>query len=157
MKFLFPALGLALLAGCSPREKTAPVAASAHVAGPVHLKGAEPLRIAHGENIALADYLVPGKTTIFDFTSEYCPPCRAYDEPLAKLHQQRTDLVVVKVDINRPETKGIDWKSPVAQQYGMNSIPHFKVYGPDGKLIAEDTTRPGPARQLVNQWLEELK
>lgn len=123
----------------------------------VHTKGAEPLRIAHGEKVNLTDYLVPGKTTVFDFTSEYCPPCRAYEEPLLALHRQRADIAVVKVDINRPGVQRIDWKSPVAQEYGMNSIPHFKVYGPDGKLLAEDTTRPPPARLMVNGWLEQLK
>lgn len=119
----------------------------------IRTKGAEPLRIAHGERVDLADYLVPGKTTVFDFTSEFCPPCRAYDPTLLALHQQRADVAVVKVDINRPGLKRIDWQSPVAQQYGMKSIPHFKVYGPDGKLIAEDRA----ARALVNQWIAALK
>ena len=57
------------------------------------------------------------------------------------------------MDINRPETKGIDWKSPVARQYDMNGIPHFKIYGPDGKLIAEGKA----GRALVNKFIEELK
>ena len=157
MKLHLPLLGLVLLAGCAPGDKANTAAVSPGSSSPSHAKGAEPLRVAHGAEIKLTDYLVPGKTTIFDFTSEYCPPCRAYDEPLAKLHQQRADLVVVKVDINRAGVRKIDWQSPVARQYGMNGIPHFKVYGPDGKLIAEDTTRPGPARLMVNRWLEELK
>lgn len=121
-------------------------------------KGAEPAHISQGETIVLADHLVPGKTTIVDFTSKYCPPCQKYNEPLAKLHASRADLAVVKVDINRPETKGIDWKSPVAQQFKLRSIPHFKVYGPDGKLIAEDN--PGvssDARKIVHKFMEELK
>ena len=101
-------------------------------------KGPEPLRIAQGETVNLTDYLVPGKTVVFDFTSKYCPPCRAYDEPLHQLHGKRDDVVVVKVDINRPDKKGIDWQSPVARQYDLYSIPHFKVYGPEGKLLAED-------------------
>jgi thiol-disulfide isomerase/thioredoxin len=153
LKYLLPVLCLSLLAGCSPREKTA--AAPAPV-GPVHTKGAEPIRIAYGEEVKLTDYLVPGKTTVFDFTSPYCPPCRAYEEPLHALHQQRADVAIVKVDINRPGLHQIDWQSPVAQQYGMDSIPHFKIFGPDGKLVAEDTVSPGPARQLVNQWLGEM-
>lgn len=128
-----------------------------------HPKGAEPLRIAQGERVELTDYLVPGKTVIFDFTSKYCPPCRAYDEPLHQLHQKRDDIVVVKVDINRPDVTRIDWKSPVAQQYGLQSIPQFKVYGPDGKLVAEDRIAYGPdgkptlrdtaARKLVDDWI----
>ena len=98
-------------------------------------------------------YAVPGKITVFDFTSKYCGPCQAYNEPLAKLHAQRADVAVVKVDINRPETKGIDWKSPVALQYGLRSIPHFKIIGPDGKLMAEDRE----ARAMVNQFIAALK
>jgi thiol-disulfide isomerase/thioredoxin len=117
-----------------------------------HTKGEKPLTISQGQKVELADFLVTGKTTLFDFTSEYCGPCRAYADPLLKLHQARNDLAVVKVDINRPEIHRIDWESPVAGQYAMRSIPHFKVYGPDGKLIAEGQA----ARQLVHQWLETL-
>jgi thiol-disulfide isomerase/thioredoxin len=113
-------------------------------------KPSVPERIAHGQQVALEKYLAPGKTTVFDFTSEYCPPCRAISPRLDKLHAKRDDVVVVKIDINRPGVKGIDWKSPVATQYGMRSIPNFKVYGPDGKLKAEGQK----ARDLVESWLE---
>lgn len=118
-------------------------------------KGNKPLSIAQGQQVDLADFLVTGKTTVFDFTSVYCPPCRAYAEPLLALHQQRGDLAVVKVDINRQEYHHIDWESPVARQYALSGmgIPHFKIYGPDGKLVVE-----GPeARAQVNRWLAELK
>ncbi len=140
---LLPLLGIALCL-------------SAPAAGPTNTKLAEPRRIARGAEVNLADYLVPGKTVIFDFTSEYCPPCRMYDEPLQALHQKRDDLVVVKVDINRPGVKGIDWKSPVAQQYKMGSIPRFKIFDGDGKLIAEDIGNDKPARKMVNEWCEAL-
>jgi thiol-disulfide isomerase/thioredoxin len=125
-------------------------------------KGPEPLRIAMGEQVNLADYLVPGKTVIFDFTSKYCPPCRFYDEPLHELHASRDDIVVVKVDINRPGVQRIDWQSPVAQQFKLQSIPQFKIYGPDGKLVAEDVLdnrdgkwirRDTPARAQVDAWI----
>jgi thiol-disulfide isomerase/thioredoxin len=115
--------------------------------------------------VNLADYLVPGKTVVFDFTSEYCGPCRAYDQPLHDLHAKRADLVVVKVDINRPDVRGIDWQSPVARQFDLHSIPHFKVYGPNGQLLAEDKIVFGPdgrpdrtlssraGRQMVDGWI----
>jgi len=128
-------------------------------------KTAEPLRIAFGQEVKLTDYLVPGKTTVFDFTSKFCGPCRAYDQPLHELHTRRADLVVVKVDINRPDVKGIDWESPVAKQFELHSIPHFKVYGPDGKLLGEDkiafgadgrpTQSDSAGRRLVHTWLQE--
>jgi thiol-disulfide isomerase/thioredoxin len=114
-------------------------------------KGDKPEKIAHGEQVEIKDYLVSGKITVFDFTSEYCPPCRKISPMLDELHARRADLVVVKVDINRPETKGIDWKSPVARQYSLQSVPHFKVYGADGKLTAEGD----PAFEMVMGWIEQ--
>lgn len=129
-------------------------------------KSAEPLRIAQGERVNLTEYLVPGKTVVFDFTSDFCPPCRAYEQPLKQLHAARSDLVVVKVDINRPNVRGIDWKSPVARQYGIRAVPSFKVYSPDGTLVAEDriefddddrpTTRHRAGRALVDSWISQL-
>lgn len=100
-------------------------------------KPATPEKIAHGSPVKLADYLVPGKTVIFDFTSKYCPPCQAISPKLDELHAKNADVVVVKIDINRPDVKGIDWKSPVARQYNLESIPHFKIYGPTGTLVSE--------------------
>jgi thiol-disulfide isomerase/thioredoxin len=114
-----------------------------------HAKGDLPAHISYGEEVRLADYLVPGKTTVFDFFSEYCGPCRRLSPRLEKLHQAREDIAVVKVDINRPDVKGIDWHSPVAQEFGLESIPHLKVYGPDGKLLAEGDA----AYEMVSAWL----
>jgi thiol-disulfide isomerase/thioredoxin len=112
-------------------------------------KPAKPAHVAKGQPVKLADYLVPGKTIIFDFYSDFCGPCVQVAPALEKLHQTKADVVVVKVDINRPGVRGIDWKSPVAQQYNLQSIPHFKVYGPDGKLKAEDGPTSNRARQMV--------
>ena len=125
------------------------VASSAWAESP-RAKPAKPEHIAHGAEVKITDYLVPGKTTIIDFTSEYCPPCRAVAPMLDKLHQTRDDIVVVSVDINRPNVKGIDWKSPVARQYQLESVPNFKVFNPEGKLIVEGK----PASQLVYSWLQ---
>lgn len=103
----------------------------------VHADDGKTQRIAFGEEVDINDYLVDGKTVIFDFTSRFCGPCEAIAPYLHKLDASREDIVVVEVDINRKDVRGIDWKSPVARQYGMNSIPFFKVFGPDGELVAE--------------------
>jgi thiol-disulfide isomerase/thioredoxin len=118
-----------------------------HVAG----VAAEPAIqvIGQGARVNLSDYVVRGKTTVFDFYSEYCPPCRAIAPALEKLAQSRSDVVVVKVDINRPGVRGIDWRSPTAEQFRIRSIPHFKIYGPDGRLKAEDK----PASSMLQQML----
>lgn len=115
-------------------------------------KPAVPAHISHGSEINLKDQLVAGKTTIFDFYSDYCPPCRELAPQLEKLHRARADLAVVKVDINRPGTKGIDWRSPVARQYDLNSIPHLVIFGPDGRKLAEGDE----AWAMVDRWLGQL-
>jgi thiol-disulfide isomerase/thioredoxin len=117
-------------------------------------KPAKPLHISEGKEVKLEDYLVKGKTTIFDFYSVYCPPCMAIAPQVEKLHTTRDDIVVIKVDVNRPGVKKIDWDSPVVAQYHLQSIPHFKVYGPDGKLRVEDGPDSGKARALVMSWFK---
>jgi thiol-disulfide isomerase/thioredoxin len=113
-------------------------------------KPAKPERIAFGQEVDIKQYLVAGKTVVFDFTSDFCPPCVAINPHLDKLHANRDDIVVVKVDINRADVRGIDWQSPVAKQYNMRSIPYFKVFGPDGQQIADGKE----ARAMVTAWLE---
>lgn len=93
--------------------------------------------ISFGEEIKLADHLVKGKMVIFDFFSEFCPPCRRIAPLLEKLDAKRDDIVVVKIDINRKGIRGIDWESPVAKQFKLEGIPHFKIYNAAGKLEAE--------------------
>jgi thiol-disulfide isomerase/thioredoxin len=109
-----------------------------------------PARVAFGQEVDIKDFIVKGKTTIVDFTSKFCPPCERISPMLDKLHADRKDIVVVKVDINRPDVRGIDWKSPVARQYELNSIPHFKVFGPDGKLQSEGEEAYAMVNSLVS-------
>ncbi|HEY1794033.1 MAG TPA: thioredoxin family protein [Opitutaceae bacterium] len=120
---------------------------AASAAGATHEKGAAPLEISHGSRVRLADYLVPGKTTVFDFYSRYCPTCMSLKPGIERLHSARAGVAVVFIDINRPGCKGIDWHSPVSKQYDVpsNGTPLFRVYGPDGKLQAERK----PAFRLV--------
>jgi len=108
-----------------------------------------PQRISFGEEIKLEDHLIPGKTVIFDFTSPFCGPCRLIAPLLERYDRDHDDVVVVAVDINRPNLRDIDWQSPVARQYGIRYVPQFKVFGPDGHLIAEGAA----ADTLVLKWL----
>jgi len=133
------------------------LAVSTFVAAPLsaradatHEKGATPLEISFGKKVKLSDYLVPGKTTVFDFYSTYCPVCMSIKPGIEKLHETRDDLSIVLVNINRPGFKGIDWNSPVSKQFDLPSTPQLKVYGPDGKLVAEGK----PAYTLVTGWFK---
>ena len=115
-----------------------------------HVKGPEPQEISFGSQVTLSDYLVPGKITVFDFYSHYCPPCMALKPAVTKLHETRSDIAVVDVNVNRPAIKGIDWDSPVVKEFGLEDLPQFKVYGTDGKLMADGDA----AYSLVTSWLQ---
>ena len=104
-----------------------------------------------GQKLELADHLVPGKTNIIDFYSEFCPPCKAVAPILEKLANKDGDVVVSKIDINRPDTRGIDWNSPVAQQYKLRSIPHFKIYDGEGNLVAEGQEAKNKVVELIKK------
>ncbi len=109
--------------------------------------------IAFGEEVDLAEYVVEGKKTVVDFFSKFCPPCLAIGPVLENLVNQRPDLALVKVDINRPGVQGIDWQSPVAQQFSLRSIPHFQIYDEEGTLIAEGQA----AGQMLMKWSQEVE
>jgi thiol-disulfide isomerase/thioredoxin len=89
-----------------------------------------------GENIDIMKHVESGKITVFDFYSEYCPPCKTIAPQLAELDKARPDIVVKKIDINRKDHKGIDWQSPVVQQYKIQSVPYFIIYNENGKVMA---------------------
>jgi thiol-disulfide isomerase/thioredoxin len=121
---------------------------------PRALRAEEPVNHANpGQTVDLKSVMSPGRITLVDFFSKYCPPCMRMSPLLEQLGQKRSDLKVVKLDINRPETKGIDWQSPLAQQYALRSIPHFKIYDADGKLLKQGDL----AFEQVLEWLREAK
>jgi len=116
-----------------------------------------------GERVTLGDHLVSGKMVIFVFNSEFCPPCpsapfQTFEDPLAELTAFRDDVVVVKVDVNRASQTQIDWNSPVSMQFGLKRLPHFIVYGPDGRMLAQDdqSSTDAPAMNLVYDMLMDM-
>jgi len=104
-----------------------------------------------GEPLEVATLTVGGKTTLIEFYSPFCPPCLQLAPLLEQLSQNRDDLAIKKVNINRPEVKGIDWPSPLARQYRLRAVPYFMIFDPSGQLASEDKA----ASQQVGQWLKE--
>ncbi len=121
---------------------------------PAAAAGAEGLREANagrgGETLDLQSLRVQGKTTIIEFSSPFCAPCVRLAPLLAELAQKRSDLAVKKVNINRPGVTGIDWQSPLCQQYKIRSVPNFVIFSPNGK-----GTKGQAATKQVMDWLEE--
>ena len=90
-----------------------------------------------GAEFAIESHLQRGKINIVDFYSDHCPPCRQISPLLKKLEKKRTDLVVLKVDIDRKGAGSIDWLSPLARQYDLQSVPSFRIYDPEGNLTKQ--------------------
>lgn len=105
-----------------------------------------------GQTIDLNKLPVRGKITVVDVFSPFCPPCMRLAPLLEQLAQKRSDLVIKKVNIQRPEVSGkIDWQSPLAQQLGLHSIPHFMIFNAKGRLESQGQE----AMKQVLGWLQE--
>jgi thiol-disulfide isomerase/thioredoxin len=104
-----------------------------------------------GEALDVNSLLVKGKTTVIDFYSPFCPPCVRLAPLMAKLAKKRPDLAIKKVDINRKGVNGIDWGSPLAQQYQIRQVPFFMIFTPQGQPVAQGRE----AIETVGDWLQK--
>jgi thioredoxin 1 len=104
-----------------------------------------------GQIMDLKRLAAPGKTTLIDIYSPFCPPCVRLAPIIEQLAAKRPDLAVRKVNLNRPEVQGIDWQSPLAKQYQIRQVPHFMIFSPKGKLVAQGRD----AVDQVRRWLQE--
>ncbi len=98
---------------------------------PLTAIAADMTTIARGERVDLHAHIDGDAHVLFDFYADWCAPCRALEPTLQRLAAADPDrLVIRKIDI-------IDWQSPVVAQHGIRSIPHLKLYAPDGALVAQ--------------------
>ncbi|PIU54439.1 MAG: hypothetical protein COS90_00780 [Deltaproteobacteria bacterium CG07_land_8_20_14_0_80_60_11] len=104
-----------------------------------------------GQTLDVKSLSVKGKTTVIDFYSPFCPPCVQLAPIMAQLAKKRPDLVIKKVNINRPGIQGIDWRSPLAQQYQIRQVSYFMIFNPQGQLVAQGREAVEP----VGRWLRE--
>jgi thiol-disulfide isomerase/thioredoxin len=92
--------------------------------------------ISHGEEVDLEQHLVVGKYVLFDFYADWCGPCRQLTPRLEDFAAANQDTFALrKVDI-------VNWGSQVAQQYRLSSIPHLKLYDPEGRLVSQGAATP---------------
>jgi thioredoxin 1 len=100
-----------------------------------------------GQTIDVKQFVKPGQTTIIDFYSRSCPPCMKLAPMLDAMAAKRPKTQVVKLNIDRPGSQGIDFDSPLAKQYNISGIPHMMVFDESGKLKAQ-------GREALNMVLE---
>jgi thioredoxin-like negative regulator of GroEL len=125
-----------------PRQVPAELVAGASF-GAAAVKSIE--TITHGNTVEIARHLVRGKVTVVDFYADWCGPCRVISPYLEQLVNTDHDVVLRKVDVVR-------WNSPVAQQYGVNAIPHIEIYDRAGKIAGiVSGVDPNQVKQFVDQ------
>jgi thiol-disulfide isomerase/thioredoxin len=98
--------------------------ASAAVAG----RGQPVEVISHGAQVDINSHLAPGSVTIVDFYADWCGPCRQLSPSLEQMARSDPEIVVRKIDI-------VNWKTAVARQFNIQSIPQVNIYDRRGRLV----------------------
>ena len=101
-------------------------------------------------------YLSKGKYTIVDFWASWCGPCRVDNPNLVKLYDRfkpnGLEIFGVSLDIRMSSwTKAVEndklswnhvsnlkrWDDPIAENYGVESIPQLFLIDENSKVIAK--------------------
>ncbi|WP_397363071.1 peroxiredoxin family protein [Olleya sp. R77988] len=110
-----------------------------------------------GTDLALAD--IKGEVIILDFWASWCEPCRRENPNVVKMynkyHDKGLEIVGISLDkagqkqrwTNAIQKDKLTWKhlsnlkgwsEPIAQTYGVRSIPATYILDGEGKIIAKN-------------------
>ena len=100
-----------------------------------------------GQAVDLVPQLAPGYVTVVDFWADYCGACTVVGGMLAVQVAQEPSIVIRKIDVGDSDT-------PVAKQYDIGALPHFRLYDKRGQMryviVGNDTLQaPTLAKQLA--------
>jgi thiol-disulfide isomerase/thioredoxin len=108
----------------------------------------EPIKvISHGAQVDMNQHLVPGNVTVIDFYADWCGPCREFSPSLEQLARDDAEIALRKIDI-------VNWKTAVAQQFNIHSIPQVNVYDRNGHLVG---TVLGGDLEKVKSYVAQAK
>ena len=89
----------------------------------------EPIEvISHGAQVDINQYLVRGSVTVIDFYADWCGACRQLSPSLEQMARNDPEIALREIDI-------VNWKTAVAQQFNIHSIPQVNVYDRSGRLV----------------------
>ncbi|UBM62570.1 AhpC/TSA family protein [Candidatus Sulfidibacterium hydrothermale] len=110
-----------------------------------------------GKPISLSSVVKTHKYTLVDFWASWCMPCRAENPNVVKAYNEFKDkgftvfgvsfdkdhdkwVAAIKKDgLTWPQVSDLKfWSSEAGKLYGVQSIPHNVLIGPDGKIVAEN-------------------
>jgi thioredoxin 1 len=72
--------------------------------------------------------LQDNETVIYDFSAEWCGPCRFIEPIVMRLSEEYSNVKVCKIDVDKV--------SKVAESQGIRAMPTFKLYK-NGQLVNE--------------------
>ena len=84
--------------------------------------------ISHGAPVDITNHLALGNVTIVDFYADWCGPCKWLSPHLEQMARSDPEIALRKIDI-------VNWKTAVARQYHVGSIPQVNIYNRTGRLI----------------------
>jgi thioredoxin 1 len=92
-----------------------------------------------------AEVLKAGGPVVVDFWAEWCGPCRALSPIIDELASEKSDIKVVKVNIDQaPEAP---------TKYGVRGIPTVMVFK-NGAVV--DTRVGGMSKQQLTDWVQSV-
>jgi len=100
-----------------------------------------------GEDTDFQRYLNSGRVSVVAFYADWCPSCRSWAPILDAVNTSFPDMQVLFMDIG-------EWDTPVAKKYGVESIPHFKIYDQSARPIVEGPAAKEWLRQAIGERLE---
>ena len=81
---------------------------------------------------------------LVDFFATWCGPCKMQSPIIDSLKEERSDIKVLKVDVDKEED--------VARTYGIMSIPTLMLFK-DGKEVAKNVGFM--PKEVLTNWINE--
>ena len=103
------------------------------------------MALVHGNESNFSDLTNHGLVLV-DFFATWCGPCKMLSPVLEDLASDRSEVAIVKVDIDENEN--------LAKSYGIMSVPTLMLFK-DGQLI--DQKVGFLPKELLTKWIEEHK